>query len=257
MPAGIVHTESNPETEYPATDVTEVFTDAGITAACLVGTEGRAEAMTQHMLTVPSGRYELPAAGDHDQLLYVLSGRGSIQARDSSAELGPGSAALVPAGESWTVRSEGLYVSYIRVPTPGLPAAAAQWQEPTDWTLTNQLGEQARQTATSDREFEVLYDHTNGCGGATQFVGFIPQTGAPEHYHLYDEICTIVRGAGRLLIGDTVQELSVGATFHVAPRFLHAVRNSGTDDLHILGVFRPAGSAAAAYYPDGRSAYSG
>ena len=256
MPAGIVHTESNPVTEHAAAHVTDGFTAVGITAVCLAGTDGRAEAMTQHMLTVPAGQYDLPAVGKHDQLLYVLSGQGNIRARGESADLVPGTAALVPAGEAWAVSSQDLHLSYIRVPTPGLPAAAAQWQEPGDWTLTSQLGEQARQAATSDREFAVLYDNTKGCGGATQFVGFIPQTGAPEHYHLYDEICTIIRGSGRLLVGDTVQELSVGATFHVAPRFLHAVHNSGTDDLHILGVFRPAGSAAAAYYPDGRAAYS-
>lgn len=254
MPAGIVHTESDPVTEHAAADVTELFAAVGITAVCLVGTDGRAEAMTQHMLTIPSGRHDLLATENHDQLFYVLTGQGSIQVRDRVAALVPGTAALVPAGEAWTVTSEGLQLSCVRVPAPGLPAAAAQWQQPGNWTLTNQLGEQARLAATSDREFEVLYDNTKGCGGATQFVGFIPQTGAPEHYHLYDEICTIVRGSGRLLVGDTVQELSVGATFHVAPRFLHAVHNSGTDDLHILGVFRPAGSAAAAYYPDGRSA---
>ena len=226
MPAGIVHTESDPVTEHAAADVTDSFSAAGITAACLVGTDGRAEAMTQHMLTVPSGRYDLSAARKHDQLLYVLSGQGSIQARDGSAELSPGTAALIPAGEAWTVTSEGLHVSYIRVPAPSLPAAAAQWQKPGAWTLTSQLGEQARQAATSDRQFEVLYDNTKGCGGATQFVGFIPQTGAPEHYHLYDEICTVVRGfrptAGRRhhAGADGGRRPSMSP-----PRFLHAVHN--------------------------------
>ena len=258
MPAGTVYTESDPVTQHAAADASGVFAAAGLTAICLVGTDGRAEAMTQHMLTVPPGRYDLPSAGEHDQLLYVLSGTGRVQCRGHRAELTPGTAAHIPAGEEWRVESEGLHLSDVRVPVPDLPAAAAQWKEPGGWNLTSQLGEQARQAATSDREFEVLYDNNNGCGGATQFVGFIPQTGAPEHYHLYDEICTIVRGTGRLLVGDTVQELSVGSTFHVAPRFLHAVHNSGRDDLHVLGVFRPAGSAAAAYYyPDGRSAYSG
>lgn len=259
MPSGIVHTETDPVTHYAADDVTEQFNASGITAHCLIGTDGRAEAMTQHMLTIPAGEYSFPEAAQHDYLLYVLAGTGSVQARDRSEALAPGTAALIPAGEKWAVSADsaGLHISCVRVPTPTLPAAAGQWQEPGEWTLTNQVGEQARQAATSDREFEVLFDHANGCGGATQFVGFIPQTGAPEHYHLYDEICTVVRGTGRLLVGDTVQELGVGSTFHVPPRFLHAVHNAGTEDLHMLGIFRPAGSAAAAYYPDGRSAYSG
>ncbi len=258
MPAGIAQTESDPVTRYAADDITDQFTASGVMARCLIGTDGRAEAMTQHMLTFPAGEYGFPAAAHHDHLLYVLSGTGRVQARDRSGPLTPGTAALIPAGEKWAVSADsaGLHVSCVRVPVPALPAAAGQWQEPGAWTLINQLGEQARQAATSDREFEVLYDRANGCGGATQFVGFIPQTGAPEHYHLYDEICTVVRGTGRLLVGDTVQELTEGSTFHVPPRFLHAVHNSGADDLHMLGVFRPSGSAAAAYYPDGRAAFS-
>lgn len=257
MPAGTVHSESDPVTHDAVDDITDQFTASGVVARCLIGTDGRAEAMTQHMLTFPAGEYGFPAAAHHDQLLYVLSGTGQVQAREESEPLTAGTATLIPAGERWAVSADtaGVHASFVRVPAPALPAATAQWQEPGTWTLTHQLGEHARQAATSDRQFEVMFDHTNGSGGATQFVGFIPQTGAPEHYHLYDEICTVVRGTGRLLVGDTVQDLTEGSTFHVPPRFLHAVHNSGTDDLHMLGVFRPSGSAAAAYYPDGRAAY--
>jgi len=86
------------------------------------------------------------------------------------------------------------------------------------------------------------------------FVGFIPTSGAPEHYHIYDEICVIVRGSGAVHTLGIKQELGVGSAFHVAPRLLHAIENPNPDDLWLLGVFRPEGSAAAAYYPDGRPA---
>jgi hypothetical protein len=48
--------------------------------------------------------------------------------------------------------------------------------------------------------------------------------------------------------------LKKGSAFHVAPRFLHAIHNPNSEDLWILGVFRPEGSPAAAFYPDGRPA---
>jgi mannose-6-phosphate isomerase-like protein (cupin superfamily) len=86
------------------------------------------------------------------------------------------------------------------------------------------------------------------------FVGFIPTSGAPEHYHLYDEICVIVGGSGVLHTTGRAQPLEVGSAFHVAPRLLHALENPNEQDLWVLGVFRPEGSAAAAYYPDGRPA---
>ena len=116
------------------------------------------------------------------------------------------------------------------------------------------LGAQAAQAATADREFEVLFNRDRGSRGATMFVGFIPTSGAPEHYHLYDEICVIVRGSGILHTRGTQQPFGVGSAFHVAPRLLHALENPQPEDLWLLGVFRPEGSAAAAYYPDGRPA---
>jgi quercetin dioxygenase-like cupin family protein len=86
------------------------------------------------------------------------------------------------------------------------------------------------------------------------FVGFIPTSGAPEHYHLYDEICVIVRGSGVLHTRGIEQPIASGSAFHVAPRLLHALENPNDDDLWVLGVFRPEGSAAAAFYPDGTPA---
>jgi oxalate decarboxylase/phosphoglucose isomerase-like protein (cupin superfamily) len=41
---------------------------------------------------------------------------------------------------------------------------------------------------------------------------------------------------------------------HLPARLVHCLANTGTADLRVLGVFRPAGSPAAAYYPDGTTA---
>lgn len=228
-----------------------------VSEACLVDGAGYAEAMTQRMMRWTRGRCRERVGGTNDQLVYVLAGRGHVYAGGRAAVLEPGTAVFVPAGESWVVEAEGpddLLASCTSVPAPPGPSAVALRRDAGPWRLTRVLGAQERQAATSDREFAVLHDPSTGSGGATQFVGFIPRTGAPTHYHLYDEICVIVRGAGTLRVGDTTQELGPGSTFHVPPRLLHAVENTGTSDLWILGVFRPAGSAAAAYYPDGRRA---
>ena len=40
------------------------------------------------------------------------------------------------------------------------------------------------------------------------------------------------------------------------PRKLHTLENSGPGVMRVLGVFRPAGSPAAAFYPDGTPAYT-
>ena len=67
-------------------------------------------------------------------------------------------------------------------------------------------------------------------------------------------ICVIVRGSGTLHCRDTEEPIASGSAFHVAPRLLHALENPNSADLWVLGVFRPEGSAAAAFYPDGTPA---
>ena len=65
----------------------------------------------------------------------------------------------------------------------------------------------------------------------------------------------IVRGNGAFASPDgSEQKLIKGSAFHVSPRLLHAIHNPNEEDLWILGLFRPEGSASAAFYPDGRPA---
>ena len=63
-----------------------------------------------------------------------------------------------------------------------------------------------------------------------------------------------VRALHSVVVEGESQDISTGSTFSIVPRLLHSVVNSGSEDLWLLGVFRPQGSPAAAYYPDGRPA---
>jgi hypothetical protein len=38
---------------------------------------------------------------------------------------------------------------------------------------------------------------------------------------------------------------------------VHCLENLGTDTMRVVAVFRPAGSPAAAFYPDGTPAFAG
>jgi quercetin dioxygenase-like cupin family protein len=107
-------------------------------------------------------------------------------------------------------------------------------------------------TATGARSFQVLYGPHNGCTRATLFVGYIPPGKAPWHYHLYDEIVWVLRGAGRLHIGDGVEPLEPGCAFRLHPREVHIVENTDPEaELAVLGIFAPAGSPSAAYLQPG------
>ena len=214
-----------------------------------------AEPLVHRTMQVRAGT-SLPRSDDrHDELLYVIAGSGEIVVSGERIDIEPTCAVQIQAGESWQVETaaEVTLLSFL-VPAPVTPWAA-QLARPVDRVVhVARLGAQLAQAATGDRMFEVLFNRERGSRGATMFIGFIPTSGAPEHYHLYDEICVIVRGTGMLHAGGVVQPLQSGSAFHVAPRFLHALENPNPEDLWVLGVFRPEGSAAAAFYPDGTPA---
>ena len=102
--------------------------------------------------------------------------------------------------------------------------------------------------ATGARSFQVLFGPHNGSTRATLFVGYIPPGKAPWHYHLYDEIVWVLRGEGRLYVGDAVEALAPGSAFRLHAREVHIVENTHPlEELAVLGIFTPAGSPSAAY----------
>lgn len=249
-PAGIVRRPEDVPGETAEGDT--------VTELRLVDAPEHAEPLTCRLLRCESGRSLVRRRTLDDELLYVVAGEGTLSLDVRSFGLVPGTAALVLAGEAWqlAVPDRGaLVVVAVRVPAPPGPWGSALARPSSSRLYTTSLGGQDREEATSGREFELLFNPARGSRGATQFVGFIPASGAPAHYHLYDEICVILRGRGLLRVADRpAQPLTEGAAFAVTPRLLHSLENTGEGDLWLLGVFRPAGSAAAAYYPDGRPA---
>lgn len=244
--------------EQPGTVVTDtdvpVHRSGNLEVRTLVAGTHYAEPMTLRSLRTVDGEPAQVTDERHDGYLYVLGGEGRIAVGAQVHEVGEHDAVQVHAGECWSALDPGMWLLSFLVPAPVTPWARMLAKDTSRVEHVASLGQQVAQAATGDRQFEVLFGASRGSRGATMFVGFIPTSGAPEHYHLYDELCVIVRGSGTLHALDRSQPIGVGSAFHVAPRLLHALENPNADDLWILGVFRPEGSAAAAFYPDGTPA---
>ncbi|MBM3668531.1 MAG: cupin domain-containing protein [Actinobacteria bacterium] len=235
--------------------VSDATAGPGVTVQPLIRPEYFAEPLTLDALRIPEGASGEMIDAGADALAYVLDGHGVLRVGAGRHDLAPGYAFQVHAGNTWSIaNASALTLLVFGVPAPVTPWAARLAAPISEVVDVAMLGAQASNAATGDRQYEVLFDRSRGSRGATMFVGFIPTSGAPEHYHLYDEICVIVRGSGTLHAGGRSQALGVGSAFQVAPRFLHALENPNPEDLWVLGVFRPEGSAAAAYYPDGTPA---
>jgi quercetin dioxygenase-like cupin family protein len=182
-----------------------------------------------------------------DQVLYVLSGRGRATIGGERVDLHPGSAAWIARGSSWHVEeADGLEVLSVLVREP-LPANGA-----THAVIDAERAEEG--AATAGRHFRLLATPERGCDSVTQFVGFIPVGRAPDHFHTYDEVVYVLEGEGALHIAGETAPLRPGAAVHLPARLVHCLENTGPGEMQVLGVFRPAGSPAEAYYPDGTRA---
>ena len=201
------------------------------------------------LLTVPAFqqrllRFEGSSEERHDdardEVLYVLEGTAVATVGGERRALEPGTGAFVARGTHWQVESaDGLLLLSVLVEEP-LPATASH--------AVIAGGE--RGAATAGREFTLLSHPQNGCESVTQFVGFIPVGRAPDHYHRYDEVVYVLAGEGAFHTDGESETLRPGSCVHLPARLIHCLENGGPGEMRVLGVFRPAGSPAEAYYPD-------
>jgi mannose-6-phosphate isomerase-like protein (cupin superfamily) len=181
---------------------------------------------------------------ERDEVLYVLEGSAVATVGGDEQGLGPGTGVFVARGTPWRVESaEGLKLLSVLVEQP-LPASASH--------AVIAGGE--RGAATAGREFTLLAHPENGCASVTQFVGHIPPGRAPDHFHRYDEVVYVLTGDGAFHVDGESAPLRAGSCVHLPARLIHCLENHGPGEMHVLGVFRPAGSPAEAYYPDGSAA---
>ena len=147
----------------------------------------------------------------------------------------------------------------VRIPQPAQAGdssdEAAGPQAGGERGVVRALAEQEAQDATAEREFRIVADPDCGLRSATHFVGYIPPGRAPVHYHTYDEVIYVLDGEGVLHAGGASTPIAEGSCIQLPARSLHCLENTGAAVMRIEAVFRPAGSPAAAYYPDGSPAY--
>jgi quercetin dioxygenase-like cupin family protein len=206
-------------------------------------TDGRlfeVEHFTQRLVTLDGDQHP----SDDDELLYVLDGASRIVVDASELVVRAGTALFIARGTSWVADGDARAVSVL----VHEPERAGALHGVVDLAAA-ELG-----TATAGRSFLLGATPACGCNSATQFIGLIPPGRAPDHFHRYDEVIYVLEGEGRLEIGGEQAPLRPGLCVHLPRTLVHALANTGDSELRVLGVFRPAGSPAEAYYPDGTPA---
>jgi len=168
------------------------------------------------------------ASGDRQEILYVISGSGTLDiAGGERHELEPDAGVLILPGERYELEGELKLVS-VAAPVEG---------EIVRERVVSRFADRDEERADSKRTFRVLHQ-----GELTQFVGIVEPCRAPDHSHPYDEVGYILEGRGTAHIGDEHVPLRAGSCFYLPPGCVHCIENTGPGVMRIMGVFFPAGS---------------
>jgi mannose-6-phosphate isomerase-like protein (cupin superfamily) len=227
--------------------------DDGLTWRATLGPHVGCTEFEQSVLELAPGGSAARGTGEREEVLFVLSGHGHLRLGGAEHPLEPESGAYLAPGETYELRNssdEPLRIVAVSIPDPAPPEAAPR-------AVVRRLADQAAEQATTQREFRIVADPASGLRSATHFVGYIPTARAPDHMHYYDEVIYVLHGEGAMHMNGETTPLRGGSCIHLPARTVHCLENLGSDVMKVVAVFRPAGSPAAAYYPDGTPALAG
>jgi mannose-6-phosphate isomerase-like protein (cupin superfamily) len=197
--------------------------------------EGIDERLRLRVLDV-SGQLE-GETGDAQEILYVLTGSGTLELAGESHPLDPDAGVLLLPGETYSIVGDLRLVSVVA------PAEGPIERE----RVVSRFADRDEERADANRTFRVLHQ-----GELTQFVGVVQPCRAPDHSHPYDEVGYIVEGVGIAHIGGEQVPLRAGSSFYLPPGCVHCIENTGPEVMRLMGVFHPAGSPKQRSYDAAR-----
>ena len=199
--------------------------------------------LEQRVIRYAPGRSLPRSEPDRDELMYVVSGTGTLELDGEPYDLEPDSGVYVRAGEEYTVENEGaddLLVVSATVPIEHVRRGPRE--------VVVRFADRPELRADDKRTFRYLVNEDAGCLDATQFVGVVEPCRAPDHSHTYDEVGYIVEGHGFAHVDGESIPLRPGSCFHLPPGQVHCIENTGPGVMRILGVFHPSGDPASRAY---------
>ena len=210
--------------------------------------------LEQTIVELDPGASTRRQTGADEEVLFVLDGTGSLELDGAEHELAPESGAYLAPGEEYRLKNtaqQPLTLISVRIPDPDSETSTQPRK------VVRRLADQEAQAATTDREFRIVADPSTGLRSATHFVGYIPTARAPDHFHTYNEVIYVLDGEGVLHSQGNEWRVTAGSCIQLPARVVHCLQNTGGSMMRVVAVFRPAGSPAAAYYPDGTPAHPG
>jgi len=211
----------------------------------VLGPDTGSALLEQRVTRYAPGRSLPRGEPERDELLYVISGTGTLELEGDPHDLEPDSGVYVRAGETYAVDNAG--PGELLIVSTSVPVEQA-YRPPREVIV--RFADRSELRADAKRTFRYLVNQDAGCMDATQFVGIVEPCRAPDHSHTYDEVGYIVAGEGFAHIGGESIPLQPGSCFHLPPEQVHCIENTGPGVMRILGVFHPSGDPASRAYED-------
>jgi mannose-6-phosphate isomerase-like protein (cupin superfamily) len=204
------------------------------------------ERLEQRVIRFGPGRSNPRTLNGRQEVLYVVSGEGTLRLEGTDHALTPNSGAFLAAGETYHVENGGVE------PLTVVSVLALQLSEPgPKRRVAVRFDDRTEIQADERRSFRYLVHEDTGCLEVTQFVGIVKPGRAPDHSHPYDEVGYIVEGYGVAHVGSESTPIGPGSCFHLPPGEVHCIESTGPGVMRILGVFYPSGSPGQRSYAAG------
>jgi mannose-6-phosphate isomerase-like protein (cupin superfamily) len=207
------------------------------------------ERLEQRVIHYGAGRSRARSNPDSQEILYVVSGAGTLHLDGRAHDLEPDAGIFVSSGETYEIENPGaeaLVVVSVLAPDEHGPGSGRR--------VVVRFADQPELRADAKRTFRYLVNEEAGCADVTQFVGIVQPCRAPDHSHHYDEVGYIIEGEGVAHIGDEHVPLRPGSCFHLPPEQVHCIENDGSSVMRIMGVFHPSGDPASRSYDEAATA---
>lgn len=231
----------------------DVATRGNWTSISRIGKATGAKQVSQAVNRYAIGRSAGVRNPSAEEVLYVAAGEGVCYINGFAYPVAAGTGVFIPAGAEYSIENRDsaplVIVSACCPEDPDRTIREDASMIPTgvQRKLTVQEGDRPKLPATTGREFCLMVDKDLGCQQVTQFVGWIPPSAAPFHYHTYEEVIFILEGHGTLRVENDACPFEPGSSIYLAVSVRHCLENPGPSAVRVLGVFYPSGSPAAAY----------
>jgi quercetin dioxygenase-like cupin family protein len=220
--------------------------------AQVIGHGDQAAALSLFYLEAGPGAGPALLAGDGEVVLYLIEGQCtvSICGREFPADAGTG--IHVRRGETYSFLNAGTdtacWLACACPRTEGMAFAeqqGCQFEEPHPKRAVSM--DRGRMMSTEDRYYQILVGPSVGSESITQFIGKIPPSKAPEHFHLYEEAICILSGHGRMWAGEHSEPVGPGSMIFLPRKQAHCLECLDENGMELVGMFYPAGSPAINY----------